>query len=151
MNINKKKNSDKERYELLRKIYEKIVLASQPNELKRIELSRLSFIEYLDSFMEGIDGIYTSLSSSFPWIVFWVFNCYGILTVTIPPAIMDAAVVQLGQCQSNQGGFCGEPLHAPHLGASYAAVSTLCMVQRLEIIHLPSLVQFLKRVRNGDG
>ncbi|KAF9002448.1 terpenoid cyclases/protein prenyltransferase alpha-alpha toroid [Cyathus striatus] len=122
------------------------------------ELNKNAHLQYLvRNLVQGFPERYTSQDASQPWLLFWTLQGFSALQVAMDPGNRQKAIDTIMTWQHPDGGFGGGPGQAPHLLATYAAVSALAIVGRpgpnggWDQIDRKKLYSFFMSVKQPDG
>ncbi|KAF0989004.1 hypothetical protein HZS_4839, partial [Henneguya salminicola] len=123
------------------------------NEIKLEELNHISFlIEHLFKLPEK----YMKSDCSRMWIVFWILHSLELMSVRLETENTEKIINFIRACQNKNGGFAGGPGQRSHLGTTYAAVASLCIVgatdpRAFDVLDKDSLKTFILSCKSDDG
>ena len=126
---------------------------------RSIQLARYEHATYLHQGLTTLSSGYVSLDASRPWLTYWITHSLELLgpSHALQGEQASDVVGFLRRCQvPGTGGFAGgpHPGQIAHLAPTYAAVNTLVTLgtpAALEAIDRPSLLAFLRRMKQPDG
>jgi protein farnesyltransferase subunit beta len=119
---------------LLRCLY---LQSSCPPQLSQVAVAFCKDLLHRDRHLEYIDGVldsrrelgeeYLGLEASQTWILYWIAHSMNILGRNLKVSELEGIIRFCESCRSEKGGFGGGPGHRPHIAATFAAVSALCI------------------------
>jgi protein farnesyltransferase subunit beta len=88
-------------------------------------------------------------------MVYWILHALELLNSLPDDTTISRTIDFLSRCQNNtSGGFGGGPQQFSHLAPSYAAVSTIALLQREEgykMINRQAMYEWLLRLKQPNG
>lgn len=115
-----------------------------------------SHLKYLKKHLYSLPEESISLDSSRPWIIYWSVNAGHLLGYSWTEEDKKNIITSLEECLSPEGGFGGNKGQIPHLGTTYAAISTLSSLNLIEqednnLINRKKIKTFLLSLKRKDG
>ncbi|KAH9840869.1 terpenoid cyclases/Protein prenyltransferase [Rhodofomes roseus] len=121
-------------------------------------LQRNVHMQYLlRNLRQGFPQRYTGQDASQAWLMHWTFQAFSCLGVGMDGETKRKAREKILAMQHESGGFGGGPSQAPHLLATYAAVSALAVVGEpgpgggWDEIDRQKMYEFFMSVKQSDG
>jgi protein farnesyltransferase subunit beta len=119
-----------------------------------LKLNREAHIQYLQKALRGLGGGWASLDASKPWLCYWITHSLELLDAPFSPELTTNLINYLNKCQNPNGGFGGGPGQLPHLAPTFAAVSTLMLLnddRAYKIINREKMKSFLLSLKLPNG
>ncbi|KAI0728285.1 terpenoid cyclases/Protein prenyltransferase [Fomitopsis betulina] len=123
-----------------------------------VVLQRNLHMQYLlRNLRQGLPQRFTGQDASQAWLMYWTFQAFSFLGVGLDVETKKKAREKVLAMQHRDGGFGGGPGQAPHLLATYAAVSALAIVgepgpgRGWEDIDRKKMYDFFMSVKQPDG
>lgn len=129
-----------------------------PSLYSGIRLLRKKHTGYLLNHLYHLPPHHFALSSSMPWMVYWILNALDIVGYDFSShdTLLDDTFSMLQSLQNEYGGFGGNTFHFSHAGPSYAATLATFICAKYQprfygLINRPALREWVLSLKLPNG